>query len=73
MNPFNTFLIELPDFSSTDAEAEVDALFARQKMIQKLLDGQEDAETLLDLLAQQGVSPDDYVETVLDNLVLLNV
>lgn len=72
MNPFNTFLVERPEYGQSELEAECRALFERQKAIQGLIDGSVDAETLLDMLQEQdGISADEYVATVTDNVDFL--
>lgn len=69
--PFDTYLIEQPDFNQSDVMNEIEALFFRQRVIEGLVEGTLDAEFVLDVLAEQGISPDAYVESVQENVDLI--
>jgi hypothetical protein len=66
--PFFTLPIIDPDFNSQDQLSEFDKLFSRQIAIQSCVDGDLSAEDLLDLLEDQGVDPNLYVDSVIDNV-----
>jgi hypothetical protein len=66
--PFLTYFRDEPDHNAADSLEECRRLFQRQEAIEKCLRGEVPAEYVLDLLAQQGVSPDAYVDCVESNV-----
>ena len=68
---FGTHFRENPDYSYEDALNEANLLFARQKLIQDFADGKASLDDLLSLLESQDMSPDDYVEAVNQNLIVV--
>jgi hypothetical protein len=69
--PFQTLLDENPDYCGSDVQAECQRLFARQKAIASLIEGNLDPDTLLDLLSDQGLDPSVYIDEVVDNVDFL--
>lgn len=67
-NPFDTYLIENPDFNETDQRQQIEQLFFRQRAIQSLVSGDLSPEELLDLLEFQDIDPVAYVDCVTQNL-----
>lgn len=65
---FSTYFRDIPDFNKSDELVEMRQLLARQSMILDCLEGDESAETLLDLLESQDINPVKYVETVETNV-----
>lgn len=69
--PFDTYLIEHPDFNQSDTMSEIEALFLRQRAIEGLVQGTLDAEYVLDVLEFQGIDPTTYVDSVQENVDLV--
>lgn len=59
-----TFAQEHPDFSAADRLEESARYVQRQRAIARCLDGQEHPDVLLDMLAEQGIEPAEYVAEV---------
>jgi hypothetical protein len=68
IDPFLTFYGHNPDYGASDGRRETDALIVRQNLVRDLIEGTEDAETLLDCLEEQGVGADAYVAAVTANV-----
>ena len=68
MDPFLTFSRDDPDFNESDSLQESRALAERQGVIQDYLQGKTEADHVLDTLNDQGISPDEFVEVVKDNV-----
>lgn len=68
---FATFPIENRDFNDADVQAECKRLFARQRAIADVLDGNLPADYLLDLIQEQGIEASEYVACIEDNLSLV--
>lgn len=65
--PFLTEQRSEPDMGQGDVLTESGLLIVRQQTIMGVIDGEVDAETLLDLLESQGIDPVKYVEAVEQN------
>jgi CO dehydrogenase/acetyl-CoA synthase gamma subunit (corrinoid Fe-S protein) len=69
--PFLTVFTPSPDMSMADLEAEITRLNTRNRAIDALLQGQLEAEAVFDLLADDGIEPDEWIEVSLDNCELV--
>jgi hypothetical protein len=65
-----TTLIEHPDFSASDQRAEIEALFARQYLIDAIAHGEAHLEELMELFVDQGHDPEEYLAQVDENLTI---
>lgn len=68
LDPFLTFYRDHPDHDRGDARQEAASLLERQTAIQQWLEGSLPDDCLYDLLAQQGIEPGDYLDSVHSNL-----
>ena len=66
--PFCTFLTPSPDWSPSELQAEVARLYERQKAIDAMIHGELDIETLLDLLENHGIDPEQWIDTSIKNI-----
>lgn len=66
--PFCTFLTPSPDLNPGELQAEIARLYERQKAIDAMVHGELDAETLLDLLEDHGIDPEQWIETSIANI-----
>ena len=68
MLPFQTYFIENPDYNESDIQNEFNALVIRQRAINDLLEGKLSPEEVLDLLNDQKIDVDEYVNCVEHNV-----
>lgn len=68
LDPFLTFARSDVDMSASDERTEAQALAERQGIIQSWLSGDTAEDHVLETLLDQGINPDHYVETVIDNI-----
>lgn len=66
--PFDTYLRETPDFNGADFRAETQLLLQRQTALDQLLRGQISESDYLDVINDQGLSPDAYIDMACDNV-----
>jgi alkaline phosphatase len=64
LDPLNTLLIVTADHDEADVMAEIDALFQRQTLVDRIMAGEASHEDLLDCLSTQQLNPDEYIEAV---------
>ena len=69
--PLSTFYRENPDYNLADSINETRLLIQRQGMVDKVLSGDEQPDTLLDLLDSQGLDPIEYINSVEFNVQLV--
>lgn len=68
LDPFTTVAREDLDMSQSDERREAILLGDRQQVIQDWLTGETDEEHVLETLLDQGISPDEYLRLVNDNI-----
>lgn len=68
-----TVLEENVDFSLQDSLDAVNRLFAREQMVAGICQGTGNPDDLLDLLSDQGMDTDAYVDEVEENVEYLLV
>lgn len=69
--PFCTFFTPTPDMSLADIQSEIAKLYQRQKAIDAVVHGEMDEDELYDLLMEHAIDPEDWAETVADNIEIL--
>ncbi len=62
--PFITYYRSNNDYNSDDAEQEFKAMLLRNNAIEDCLNGGQSEDYLFDLLAEQGIEPSIYLNTV---------
>lgn len=62
--PFLTYYRENPDYNSSDSSNEFELMMLRNSAIEDLLAGYQTEDYLFDLLAEQGIEPNAYIEAV---------
>lgn len=62
--PFITYYRSNADYNSNDADQEFKAMLLRNNAIENCLDGNQNEDYLFDLLAEQGIEPGIYLDTV---------
>ena len=67
-HPFLTLFRENPDHNQSDELSEMEQLFERNRLIDKVVAGTIPVDELLDCLSDQGFDPDHYANTVADNI-----
>lgn len=72
-SPFMTVLEEDIDFSLQDSLNAVNRLFAREQMVAEICQGIRNPDDLLDLLSDQRMDTDAYVDEVEENIEYLLV
>ena len=65
---FATWFTPIEGMTPQEIEAECERLAKQNQMATDFLKGDVDSETLLDALEYYGVDPDQYIETVEDNV-----
>ncbi|MBD2259912.1 hypothetical protein [Pseudanabaena sp. FACHB-2040] len=65
---FRTFCSEDPDFNRADERADLAQLIERETKIEGFLNGQTRLSEVLDCLSDQGIEPDDWVDTTVNNI-----
>lgn len=66
--PFATWLTPETGMSTTELQAEIQQLYARQKAIDAVLHGELDEDSLYDLLMEHCIDPNDWAETAIENV-----
>lgn len=66
--PFVTIFTPTPDMNLGDIQAEIARLSARNQAISDALEGYLPIDCLFDLLADDGIDPEEWVEVSLANL-----
>jgi hypothetical protein len=66
--PLSTIERWKPDYGASDIQAEIKALFERQRMVDALMAGEIPLDELLDCLNDQGISPDQYCTEAVANI-----
>ena len=66
--PFNTYLEVCPGMSTAELDQAVAGLVRRQKAIDACVHGEMDADDLYELLADDGIDPNEWADTSADNL-----
>lgn len=69
--PFCTFFTPTPGMSQAELEAEIAALYRRQKAIDACVHGEMDEDDLYDLLSDDGIDPEEWANTAADNIGFL--
>lgn len=69
--PFCTFFTPTAGMSLADIESEIAKLYHRQKAIDACVHGEMDEEDLYDLLADDGIDPEEWAETTVENIELI--
>lgn len=69
--PFCTFLTPHPDLSPGELQAEISRLYERQKAIDAMVHGELDLESLLDLLEDHEIDPEQWINTSISNIEYL--
>lgn len=64
IQPFLTYYRENPDYNPEDARLEFESMVFRNNAIEDYLEGNQHQDYLFDVLASQGIDPDQYVESV---------
>ncbi len=68
LDPFTTVAREDLDMNQADERREAILLADRQQVIQDFLNGKTEEDHVLETLLAQGISPDDYLHLVNDNI-----
>lgn len=68
LDPLLTVFVDHPDYGASDARAEADRLCQRQRAIAGLLDYTTAIEDCLDLLSDQGIEPNSWIDAVVENI-----
>jgi hypothetical protein len=68
LDPFITVAREDLDMSQADERREAILLADRQQVLQDWLSGETPEEHVLETLLDQGISPDEYLRLVNDNI-----
>lgn len=63
-HPFHSSYLHLADYNDADHQAEFERYQARNEAIEAMLDGTVGADYVLDLLDEQDIDPDIYVQSV---------
>lgn len=69
-SPFLTYLEEEDNPTFNTPEEEIAKLDTRCKMIDEFLETGEHADTILDMLAEHGIEPTHWVDSVCENVDL---
>ena len=67
--PFLTYYRENSDYNAADARNEVALMNTRNEAIESFLAGDVQEDYLLDLLDHQGIEPEEYIQSVEDEIV----
>lgn len=68
LQPFLTYFREDPDYNSSDVGNEINLMLTRNQVIEEYLEGEKPEDYLLDLLAEQEIEPNMYLEAVQDEI-----
>lgn len=66
--PFDTYFREHEDHNPADSRAECEALFQRQQFVEAMLAGTIPVDDLLELLFEQDIDPNQYIDAAIDNI-----
>lgn len=66
--PIMTFSDDNPDFSESDCRQDSEQLMIRSEAIESFAFGKISGDDLLSIVEDSGVSPDEYLDCVLDNI-----
>jgi hypothetical protein len=69
--PFCTWFTPSPEMSASDIQKEITRLYRRQKALDALAYGELDEDQWWDLLAEDGIEPDAWIQTSAENAVFL--
>lgn len=71
LQPFLTYFREDPDYNCSDVENEINLMIVRNNAIEDYLEGNQSEDYLFDLLTEQGIEPNMYIEAVEDEIIYL--
>jgi hypothetical protein len=66
--PLTTYLNEDLDFNESDIQAEIEALFQRQRLIQQMMIGRIDPSEVLDAINDSSLDVDEYIQCSIENI-----
>lgn len=69
--PFATWFTPETGMSASDINTEIRGLYARQKAIDAMLNGELDEDSLYDLLMEHCIEPEEWAETAIQNISFL--
>lgn len=64
IQPFLTYYRQDVDYSVADAAHEFNLMVQRNEAIDAFLTGHQDVDYMLDVLNDQGIEPEEYLEAV---------